>query len=106
MVDSILFNNINWFLTPWPIEWCCTVNSMCAINIQTQHRAIPIPQGHTGYFVLQHSSTMNRGVPSMSITVVPDSGTGELVGLSGSMQIIIEQGKHSYEFEYTLAERQ
>ena len=62
--------------------------------------------GRSGTFVLQHSATMNRGVPSMSITVVPDSGTGELVGLSGSMKIIIEQGKHSYEFEYTLAEGQ
>lgn len=55
-----------------------------------------------GTFVLQHTGTMNRGVPSLSVTVVPDSGTGELVGLSGSMKIIIEQGKHSYEFEYTL----
>ena len=62
--------------------------------------------GRSGTFVLQHSATMNRGVPSMSITVVSDSGTGELVGLSGSMKIIIEQGKHSYEFEYTLAEGQ
>lgn len=62
--------------------------------------------GRNGTFVLQHSATMNRGVPSLSITVVPDSGTGELVGLAGSMKIIIEQGKHSYEFEYTLPEAQ
>jgi hypothetical protein len=58
--------------------------------------------GRSGTFILQHSATMNRGAPSLSITVVPDSGTGDLVGLTGSMNIIIEDGKHSYEFEYTL----
>lgn len=59
--------------------------------------------GKSGSFVLQHSSTMTRGVPQQGISVVPDSGTGELVGLSGSMVIIVEKGKHSYEFDYTLA---
>jgi hypothetical protein len=58
--------------------------------------------GRTGTFVLQHSATMNRGVPSLSITVVPDSGTGQLSGLTGSMNIIIADGKHSYDFSYTL----
>ena len=58
--------------------------------------------GRTGSFVLQHSATMNRGTPQLSITVVPDSGTGQLTGLVGSMNIIIESGKHSYEFEYAL----
>ena len=58
--------------------------------------------GREGSFHLQHSGTMNRGAPSLSITVVPDSGTGELVGLSGSMKIDIADGKHSYEFDYTL----
>ena len=47
---------------------------------------------------------MNRGVPQLSITVVPDSGTGQLKGLSGKMNIIIAEGKHSYDFEYTLPE--
>lgn len=61
--------------------------------------------GRTGTFVLQHTGTMNRGVPQLSVTVVPDSGTGELVGLSGKMNIIIADGKHSYEFEYTLTEK-
>ena len=61
--------------------------------------------GRSGSFVLQHSATMNRGVPQMNITVVPDSGTGELVGLVGSMKIIIDNGKHSYEFEYSLEKR-
>ncbi|MDB4976040.1 MAG: hypothetical protein JWN48_4381 [Myxococcaceae bacterium] len=58
--------------------------------------------GRTGSFVLQHSGTMNRGVSQLSVTVVPDSGTGELEGLSGRMKIIIAEGKHSYEFEYEL----
>jgi hypothetical protein len=60
--------------------------------------------GRTGTFVLQHSATMNRGTPTLAITVVPDSGTGQLTGLSGTMAIIIAEGKHSYDFEYTLPE--
>jgi Protein of unknown function (DUF3224) len=60
--------------------------------------------GRTGTFVLQHSATMNRGVPSLSISVVPDSGTGQLTGLAGTMNIIIADGKHSYDFSYTLPE--
>lgn len=58
--------------------------------------------GRSGGFILQHSATMTRGVPQLSITVVPDSGTGQLVGLTGKMDIIIDAGKHSYDFEYTL----
>lgn len=59
--------------------------------------------GRSGSFVFQHSSTMNRGVASQSINVVPDSGTGELKGLAGAMTITIaEGGKHSYDFNYTL----
>jgi hypothetical protein len=58
--------------------------------------------GKTGGFILQHSGTMTRGAPSLIITVVPDSGTGELAGLSGAMTIMIADGKHSYDFEYTL----
>ena len=58
--------------------------------------------GRSGTFVLQHSGTMTRGAPQLSITAVPDSGTGQLVGLAGTMMINIEDGKHSYEFEYTL----
>ena len=59
-------------------------------------------QGRSGSFVLQHSATMTRGEPQLSITVVPDSGSGQLVGLTGKMNIIIAAGKHSYEFDYTL----
>jgi hypothetical protein len=56
--------------------------------------------GRSGGFVLQHNATMTRGAPYLNIIVVPDSGTGELVGIEGTMNIIIEKGKHSYEFEY------
>ncbi|WP_050467858.1 DUF3224 domain-containing protein [Herbaspirillum chlorophenolicum] len=58
--------------------------------------------GRHGSFVLQHSSTMTRGVPEQSISVVPDSGTGDLAGLAGRMIIIIAEGQHSYKFDYTL----
>lgn len=61
-------------------------------------------QGKRGTFVLQHSGTMNRGAPSLVLTVVPDSGTGELAGLAGAMQIEITGGKHFYVFDYTLAQ--
>ena len=55
-----------------------------------------------GTFILQHSGTMNRGSQHLAISVVPDSGTGELVGLSGNMSIAISDGRHSYAFEYSL----
>jgi hypothetical protein len=58
--------------------------------------------GHTGTFVLQHTGIMSRGAQSLVITVVPDSGTEALTGLTGTMQIIIEGKQHSYLFEYTL----
>ena len=58
--------------------------------------------GKKGTFVLQHTGSVNKGTPSLSVTVVPDSGTGELVGLVGEFNIIISGGKHSYEFKYTL----
>ncbi len=58
--------------------------------------------GRRGSFILQHSGTMNRGTPSLTVTVVPDSGTEELTGLSGSLTIIIDGKKHSYEFEFSL----
>jgi len=60
-------------------------------------------QGRQGSFVLQHSATMTRGEPQLSIIVVPNSGTSELAGLAGKMTIKIADGKHSYDFEYTLA---
>ena len=61
--------------------------------------------GRKGSFVLQHNATMDRGKPELSIIVVPDSGTGDLEGLTGSMKIDISNGKHSYEFDYQLPEK-
>lgn len=58
--------------------------------------------GRKGSFVMQHAGTMNRGALQLEITVVPDSGTEQLVGLTGKMAIIMAAGKHSYDFEYTL----
>lgn len=60
--------------------------------------------GRSGSFALQHSGTMTRGEGQLTVTVVPDSGTGQLAGLSGRMSINIADGKHSYDFEYTLAQ--
>jgi hypothetical protein len=61
-------------------------------------------KGRHGTFILQHTGTMDRGAPQLSITVVPDSGTDELTGLTGKMTIRIDNGKHSYDFEYALTE--
>jgi len=62
--------------------------------------------GRTGTFHLQHTGVMNRGAPSLTITVVPDSGTGELTGLAGTMDIqIAPDGAHRYEFNYALPDQ-
>ena len=58
--------------------------------------------GRRGSFVLQHSGTMARGAPGLVISVVPDSGTGELAGLSGHMSLVIDGEQHAYDLEYTL----
>ncbi len=58
--------------------------------------------GRRGGFALQHSWTMDRGAPQLSITVVPDSGTGELEGISGTLSIDIREGQHFYDFAYRL----
>ena len=58
--------------------------------------------GRRGSFLLQHLGRMGRGTQELTITVVPDSGTGELAGLSGQLTIEIESGKHRYAFVYTL----
>jgi hypothetical protein len=60
--------------------------------------------GHSGSFTLQHIGAMDHGNLRLSVTVVPGSGSGELTGISGSMTILHESDKHSYEFEYTLPE--
>jgi len=59
-------------------------------------------QRRTGTFILQHSGTMTRGAPQLAISVVPDSGTGGLEEISGTMAINIVNGKHFYEFDYVL----
>ena len=58
--------------------------------------------GRTGTFALVHRGTMNRGEPRLEVTVVPDSGTGQLVGLAGALAIVVADGKHTYDLEYTL----
>jgi hypothetical protein len=60
--------------------------------------------GRSGTFILQHSGTMSHGAFQLDIKVVPDSGTGRLAGLSRSMNIILKDGKHSYDLAYTLPE--
>jgi hypothetical protein len=62
--------------------------------------------GRRGSFILHHLGLMVRGAPTLKVTVVPDSGTGELVGIAGTMTIIIADGKHSYDFAYSLPEAQ
>jgi hypothetical protein len=60
-------------------------------------------QGRAGTFVLQHSGTMSGSAQHLTITVVPDSGTDQLTGLTGTMNIVIAaDGKHSYDFSYAL----
>lgn len=59
-------------------------------------------EGRRGAFTIQHTGVMDRGVPSLRITVVPDSGAGDLAGLTGIMEIVIEGGAHSYVFDYAL----
>lgn len=58
--------------------------------------------GRQGSFVLMHYGLMERGAPSLRVSVVPDSGTGELAGIKGELTIQIEQGRHDYGFEYEL----
>jgi hypothetical protein len=66
-------------------------------------RVVGTLHGKRGTFTLQHSATMTRGVGALTIIVVPDSGTGELTGISGTMSIDIADGKHSYGFEYSIS---
>lgn len=63
--------------------------------------------GRPGTFILQHNATMDHNTPHLNIIVVPDSGTGQFVGLTGTMNIIIAAGgKHSYDFAYSLPDSQ
>lgn len=58
--------------------------------------------GREGAFSLAHMGIMNRGAQGLKLIVVPDSGEGALVGLSGEMKIIVANGEHRYEFDYEL----
>ncbi len=60
--------------------------------------------GRSGSFMLQHTGTMTQGTPHLVISVVPDSGTDQLVGITGTMNIDKADGKHSYQFDYSLPE--
>ncbi|MYM23331.1 DUF3224 domain-containing protein [Duganella sp. FT135W] len=59
-------------------------------------------EGRSGSFLLHHTGIMTRGAPGLTVAVVPDSGSGELTGLRGNVNIRIEDGKHYYDFDYTL----
>jgi hypothetical protein len=73
------------------------------VAIERVTATLRTPNGpRSGTFALQHTGTMTRGEPQLTVTVVPDSGTGQLVGLAGKMTINIVDSKHSYDFEYTL----
>ncbi len=67
-------------------------------------RFIGTLQGRAGGFALQHNGIMNRGEPNLSVVVVPDSGSGELVGITGRMSLSNNVGEHIYEFEFELPE--
>lgn len=58
--------------------------------------------GKSGSFVLQHSGVMNKGDAELTVTIVPDSGTGELTGISGTLEIDNDEGRHSYVLDYKL----
>ena len=60
--------------------------------------------GRSGSFLLHHRGTMTRGAPGLTVAVVPDSGTGELAGLDGTLVIRIENGQHYYDFDYAFSE--
>lgn len=65
-------------------------------------RVIGTLHGKAGSFVLQHTAQATKGEAWMSVQVVPDTGTGELRGIRGEFQILLTDGKHAYEFDYSL----
>lgn len=62
-------------------------------------------EGRQGSFFLQHFGLMDKGAPSLTVSVVPDSATGELAGLQGTMKIDVSGGQHRYSFSYQLPPR-
>jgi len=69
------------------------------VAVERVHGAL---HGRTGSFALLHTGVMARGEQRLTISVVPDSGTGDLTGLAGHMKIVLTEGRHAYEFEYEL----
>jgi hypothetical protein len=65
-------------------------------------RVVGTLAGRSGSFVLQHAGLMDKGAPTLTIHVVPDSGTDQLTGLSGTMAIRVENKAHFYDFDFTL----
>jgi hypothetical protein len=91
-----------------PLKATSTVQMLSAVSTTpgsagyvALERVTGVLDGLAGSFVLQHTGTMTRGKQSLSVTVVPDTGTGELRGLAGSMSIEIAEGTHYYTFEYS-----
>ncbi len=76
-----------------------TKGSAVYVAIERVHGTLA---GRSGSFVLAHMGTMNRGASELILRVVPDSGTGQLAGLSGTMTIDIQAGVHSYGFDYSV----
>ena len=60
--------------------------------------------GRKGSFLMHHTGIMTRGEPHLAISIVPDSGSGELRGITGTLDIVITEGKHSYDLTYTIAD--
>lgn len=58
--------------------------------------------GKRGSFTVLHTGVMTRGEPSLAIVIVPDSGTGELAGIFGTMSIVVKDGTHTYDLDYEL----
>jgi len=58
--------------------------------------------GRSGSFVLVHRGTMTPAGQDLDISIAPDSGTGELAGLSGRLEITVEGGQHRYDLAYEL----
>ena len=87
------------FIPPWMLS-AGTVSKGSAGYVAIDQVA-GVLEGRKGGFILQHSGSMNRGAPSLSIMVVPDSGTGELAGITGTLSINIVDGKHFYDFLYS-----
>lgn len=78
-----------------------TPGSMGYVGLE---RFVGLLHGRFGSFVLQHHGLLNRGNGVLSIVVVPDTGTGELLGLGGSMEVLLVEGEHRFTFDYHLAD--